>query len=272
MRKSLLILPLLLTLALLLACQGPAGEQGPAGDDGRDGRTPSQAELLNLVNEALTNRLSEVQGPQGPAGPQGPKGDSGDDGSPGAPGERGLQGAQGPQGAQGGAGPRGLPGIQGPAGAMGLQGIQGPKGEDGNLTIVAPTANLSGIDYDLTVSRNNWVSILSNPITLDKPGKVFAIVSATASFVCATGQQCNHDFTLALNTELEDPGDSRQVQLSRIMRSWDIPVSMAKTFSLPAGTHTIQLIGFNDGTIGPLLKNTTLTVFYVEDPPATGTL
>ena len=268
MRKLLFVLPLLLTVALLLACQGPAGEAGPAGEDGRDGRSPTQAELVSLVNEALTDRLAEVQGPPGSAGPLGPKGDPGDDGSPGAMGERGPQGPQGPQGAQGGAGPRGLPGTQGPAGAMGLQGIQGPTGEDGNLTIVAPTANLSGIDYDLTVSRNNWVSILSNPITLDKPGKVFAIVSTTASFVCATNLQCNHDFTLALNTELEDPGDSRQVQLSRILRSWDIPVSMAKTFSLPAGDHTIHLIGFNDGTIGPLLKNTTLTVFYVEDPPA----
>ena len=123
-----------------------------------------------MVNEALTDRLSEVQGPPGPAGSQGPKGDPGNDardGLAGAPGLKGDQGPQGPLGAQGGAGPRGLPGTQGITGPTGSQGIQGPPGENGNLTIVAPTANLSGIDYDLTVSRNNWVSILSNPITLE---------------------------------------------------------------------------------------------------------
>ena len=92
------------------------------------------------------------------------------------------------------------------------------------------------------------------------------LASATAAFSCPVGQECNHDFTLAINTQLEDPGDSRQVELSRILRQWHVPVSFAKAFSLPAGDHTIHLIGFNDGTIGPLLKNTTLTVFFVENP------
>ncbi len=267
MPRLLVLLPITLTLAIFLACIGPQGEQGEAGargPAGRDGDTPTNDELLVLVNQALTDRLSEVQGPPGPAGAQGPKGD---DGRAGAPGLKGETGPQGAQGAQGGTGPRGLPGPQGRQGMQGIQGPAGLPGEDGNLTILAPTANLSGIDYDLTVSRNNWVSILSNPISLERSGKVFAIVSTTASFSCAIGQECNHDFTLALNTELEDPGDSRQVQVSRIMRQWDVPVSFAKSFDLQAGNHTIQLIGFNDGTIGPLLKNTTLTVFFVEDPP-----
>ena len=275
MRKLFVFTPLLLTLVLMLACQGPVGEEGPAG---KDGRAPTDAELINMVNEALTNRLSEVQGPPGPAGAQGTKGDPGGDGrdgtsgAPGAPGLKGEQGLQGPLGAQGGAGPRGLPGTRGITGPTGSQGIQGPTGEDGNLTILAPTANLSGVDYDLTVSRNNWVSILSNPITLENPGRVFAMASTTAAFSCPIGQECNHDFTLALNTELEDPGDARQVQVSRILRQWHVPVTFVSVFALPAGDHTIQLIGFNDGTIGPLLKNTTLTVFFVEDPPATGIL
>ena len=275
MRKILLFISMLFATTLLLACQGPVGEEGPAG---KDGRAPTQAELTNMVNEALTNRLSEVQGPPGPAGAQGTKGDPGGDGrdgtsgAPGAPGLKGEQGLQGSLGAQGGTGPRGLPGTRGIAGPMGLQGIQGPPGENGNLTIVAPTANLSGIDYDLTVSRNSWVSILSNPITLENSGTVFAIVSTTASFSCPQGTDCDHDFTLALNTELEEPDDARRVQVSRIMRQWDVPVSFAKAFTLPAGSHAIQLIGFNDGTIGPLLKDTTLTVFFVEDPPATGIL
>ena len=275
MRKTLLFISMLFATTILLACQGPVGEEGPVG---KDGRAPTDAELINMVNEALTNRLSEVQGPPGPAGAQGTKGDPGSDGrdgtsgAPGAPGLKGEQGLQGPLGAQGGAGPRGLPGTRGITGPTGSQGIQGPPGENGNITIVAPTANLSGIDYDLTVSRNNWVSILSNPITLETSGTVFAIVSTTASFSCPIGQQCDHDFTLALNTELEEPDDARQVQVSRILRQWNVPVSFAKAFELPAGSHTIQLIGFNDGNIGPLLKDTTLTVFFVEDPPATGIL
>lgn len=272
MRKTLLIISMLFASTLLLACQGPVGDPGPAGEDGS---APTQAELTSMVNEALTNRLSEVQGPPGPAGAQGPKGDpgtNGRDGLGGAPGLKGDQGPQGPLGAQGGAGPRGLPGAQGITGPTGSQGIQGPPGENGNITIVAPTANLSGIDYDLTVSRNSWVSILSNPITLENSGTVFAIVSTTASFSCPQGTDCDHDFTLALNTELEEPDDARRVQVSRIMRQWDVPVSFAKAFTLPAGSHAIQLIGFNDGTIGPLLKDTTLTVFFVEDPPASGSL
>lgn len=257
MRRMLLLATLLFAAGLVLACQGPEGEPGPSGEDGR---TPTQEELTNLVNKALTDRLSEVQGARGPTGPQGPKGD---DGIP------GPAGPQGPQGAQGGAGPRGLPGTQGLEGLIGPQGIQGPQGEDGNLTVIAPSSSLTGIDYDLTTSRNNWVSILSSDVSLQRSARVFVLASTTAAFSCPVGQECNHDFTLALNTDLEDPGDSRQVQLSRILRQWHVPVSFAKAFSLSAGDHTIHLIGFNDGTIGPLLKNTTMTVFYIEDRPAT---
>ena len=70
MRKILLFISMLFATTLLLACQGPVGEEGPAG---KDGRAPTDAELINMVNEALTNRLSEVQGPPGPAGAQGPR-------------------------------------------------------------------------------------------------------------------------------------------------------------------------------------------------------
>ena len=257
MRRMLLLVTLLFAAGLVLACQGPEGEEGPAGEDGR---TPTQEELTNLVNKALTDRLSEVQGARGPTGPQGPRGD---DGIP------GPAGPQGPQGAQGGAGPRGIPGTQGLEGLIGPQGKQGPQGEDGNLTVIAPSSSLTGIDYDLTTNRNNWVSILSSDVSLQRSARVYVLASTTAAFSCPVGQECNHDFTLALNTDLEDPGDSRQIQLSRILRQWHVPISFAKAFSLAAGDHTIHLIGFNDGTIGPLLKNTTMTVFYVEDRPAT---
>ena len=84
----------------------------------------------------------------------------------------------------------------------------------------APGPTAGGVDYDLVVSRNNWVTILTNSITLDTPGRVFAMASATAAFSCPIGQVCNHDFTLALNTKLEDPGDARRVQPRLRTRSW----------------------------------------------------
>ena len=127
-------------------------------------------------------------------------GRDGTSGAPGAPGLKGEQGLQGPLGAQAALARAAFPA---PGALLDRRDRKASRaaGENGNITIVAPTANLSGIDYDLTVSRNSWVSILSNPITLENSGTVFAIVSTTASFSCPQGTDCDHDFTLALNTE-----------------------------------------------------------------------
>ncbi|MCY4624650.1 MAG: hypothetical protein OXC99_06605 [Chloroflexi bacterium] len=265
MRRLFVVVLLLLTVALLLACQGPEGESGPAGEDGQDGRTPTQAELANLVNQALTNRLSETQGPQGAVGPQGPKGDDGSDGDTGAAGPQGPTGSQGPKGDTGPIGPPGQSGAQGPRGERGAQGPPGVKGEDGNLTILAPPANLGGTNYDLAVSRGAWVGVISQPVTLANPAKVLVLANATVSVTCPLGLECGHNFRLALNTELRQPPDSREFELNNLQLPHSIPVSIGSVFSLPAGAHTIYLLGFNRADIGPLLRNTTLTVLVVED-------
>lgn len=251
MRRIALFASLLISASLLLACQGPEGEAGPAG---RDGRTPTQTELTNLVNEALTNRLSEVQGSPGAAGAQGSKGD------PGAP---GMKGDPGPQGI---AGPPGLPGPQGIAGPRGPAGPQGLPGPAANLTLFDPAASAVSIDYDLTTGRSSWLSITSRALDLRRSASVLVTANTTASFSCPIATECNYNFWLALNTDLVEPSDSREVRLSRVQRQYSLPVSLSSVFKLPAGNHTIHLIGFNDGNIGPLLENTTLKVVIVEDP------
>ena len=71
---------------------------------GELGSTPSDEDLLVLIDQAITDRLADLTGPQG---------------------EQGIQGAQGPQGEQG------IQGAQGPQGGQGIQGEQGPQGDPG---------------------------------------------------------------------------------------------------------------------------------------------
>ena len=268
MRKLLLLLPVTLTLALLLACQGPEGEQGPAGARGPAGATPSEAQLLALVNQALTDRIEETRGPAGLAGARGPQGDDGADGAVGPQGPQGEQGAKGDTGEQGSIGPPGQSGSQGPRGERGAQGPPGVNGEDGNFTILAPPANLTGTNYDLAVSRGSWVGVINQPVTLDNPAKVLVLANATIDILCpALDLECNHRFKLALNTELAEPDGSRSREflLNGIQSSRRIPASIGTVFTLPAGAHTIYLLGHNDRQTGPQLRNATLTVLIVED-------
>ena len=262
MRTMPLVLILLLTAAALLSCAGPEGERGPRGRDGEDGRTPTQEELAVLVNEALTSRLSEVQGPPGPAGPQGVKGD---DGAAGPQGSQGEQGAKGETGEEGSIGPPGLSGAQGPRGERGAQGPPGVSGANGNLTILAPPANLSGANYDLSQSRGKWVGIINNPITLRNPSKVMVLANTTVTVNCPLGEDCAHDFRLGLNTDLAEPQGSRRFQFNNLRLPQRIPSSIGGVFTLSAGAHVIYLVGYNEGDRGPHLLNTTLTVLIVED-------
>ena len=262
MRTMPLALILLLTAAALLSCAGPEGERGPRGRDGEDGRTPTQEELAVLVNEALTSRLSEVQGPPGPAGAQGAKGD---DGATGPQGSQGEQGAKGETGEQGPIGVPGLSGAQGPRGERGAQGPPGVSGANGNLTILAPPGNLGGASYDLSVSRGNWIGFINNPVTLRNPSKVLVLANTTVSMRCPLGEECGHDFRLGLNTKVGEPQDARRFQFSNLRQPQNIPSSIGVVFSLPAGAHTIYLVGYNEGDRGPHLVNTTLTVLIVED-------
>ena len=256
---------LIVAVAVLFACQGPEGEAGAPGRDGQDGQTPTQAELTALVDEALTDRLAEVRGPAGPAGPQGLKGDDGATGAIGPQGPQGEQGAKGETGEEGSIGPPGQSGAQGPTGERGAQGPPGLRGQDGNLTILAPPGNLGGTNYDLAVSRGNWIGIISHPVTLRNPAKVLVLANATISMRCPLGEECSHNFRLGLNTELTNPPGSRRFQFSNLEQPQSIPASIGGVFTLSAGAHTIYLVGFNQGDRGPQLVNTTLTVLIVED-------
>ena len=82
---------------------------------GELGSTPSDEDLLALIDQAITNRLADLTGPQGEPGLGGVQGIQG---------ERGLEGVQGIQGE----GPRG---EHGPQGVQGIQGKQGPQGDPG---------------------------------------------------------------------------------------------------------------------------------------------
>ncbi|HYS49837.1 MAG TPA: hypothetical protein VEM36_13790 [Xanthobacteraceae bacterium] len=103
MRRYLLPLLVVGSLALVSCGKGPEGPQGPQGQAGPAG----------------------PQGAQGAVGPAGAKGDTGPQGP------RGEAGLAGPAGPRGETGAQGIPGPQGPAGGPGLQGAKGDKGDPG---------------------------------------------------------------------------------------------------------------------------------------------
>ena len=104
-------------LSLLIACsggpqgiegpEGPQGISGPQGEQGIQGPPPSEERLNALINQAITTRLSELQGEQGERGPEGSRGAKGIQGAKGERGSEGEQGEQGIQGEQGDIGEKG---------------------------------------------------------------------------------------------------------------------------------------------------------------------
>ncbi|MDA0989100.1 MAG: hypothetical protein O2783_08320 [Chloroflexi bacterium] len=251
-----------MSLSLLAACGALEGGEGPQGEPGR---TPTEAELTNLVNQSITDRLDEVQGPQGPQGLQGPRGATGPRGVTGATGTQGPEGSQGPIGITGGQGPKGDTGLQGFQGIQGIQGIQGPPGLPDTIATLDSPVTLAGVDFDLSASQNNWVSILSKTITITKPSKVLLIASATASMSCAINSECDYFFWIAVNTSLVDPGDARAVQISKMKRQMSLPVALNRVIALGPGKYTIHVMGFNETPIGPLIRSVELTTMVIED-------
>lgn len=154
----------------LTGLKGDQGQPGVKGDDGipgRDGKSISEAQLLNgnlflYREDGIQLPVGNVVGPQGLIGEQGPrgaqgprgfsgqkgeKGDKGDIGKTGIPGlrgekgdrgergvrgERGLTGLQGIQGVKGDKGDKGEPGAKGDAGRDGVRGATGPQGAKGD--------------------------------------------------------------------------------------------------------------------------------------------
>ena len=256
------VLLTLLSLFLLSACGALEGGQGPQGEPGE---TPTESDLKNLVNQAITDRLAEVQGPAGPTGATGPAGTTGLRGITGATGSQGLEGAQGPIGLTGRTGDQGEFGLQGIQGVPGLTGAQGMPGLPGTIADLDSPLTLFGYDYDLSVSQGGWVGIISKPITITKPSKVLVVASATASMSCAINAKCDYQFWLTVATNPVDTGDASEVQVTRMERQMTLPVAINRVISLEPGQYTLQLMGLNETAIGPLIRNVMLTTMVIED-------
>ena len=249
----------LMSLFLLTACGALEGGQGLQGEPGD---TPTESELKNLVNQALTDRLEDVQGPKGPTGAAGPSGATGPRGTTG---DQGSAGAQGPIGLTGRTGEQGEFGLQGIQGVPGLTGTQGVLGLPGTIADLDSSLTLMGVDFDLSVSRGGWVSIISKPITITKPSKVLIIANATARMSCAINSTCDYLFWLTVATNLVDTGGAREVQVTKLQRQMTLPVAINQVISLEPGQYTLQLMGLNETLIGPLIRNAMLTTMVIED-------
>jgi hypothetical protein len=156
--------------------RGEAGAVGPEGPQGPPGRTPTDAEIRQLILDVCNGNCvgapgtpgvpgppgESITGPPGPAGENGADGTDGSDGAPGSPGEPGVQGPAGPQGEPGPTGPAGAdgaPGADAPAptqdqinaaiaaycdahnqcqGPQGPPGPQGPAGDGGGVVVIPP--------------------------------------------------------------------------------------------------------------------------------------
>jgi hypothetical protein len=162
----------------------------------------------------------------------------------------GLQGDTGPQGVQG------LPG---------LPGAQGLPGLPGTIADLDSPVTLSGVNFDLSVSQNSWVPVISKSITITRPSKVLIIASATASMSCAINSECDYFFWLTVATNLTDTGEAREVQISKLKRQMTLPIALNRVIFLAPGEYIVQLLGFNETTIGPLIRNVILTTMIIKD-------
>jgi len=261
---QLLRLVLLIAISSLLfaACGALEGGQGPQGEPGD---TPTESELRNLVNQALTDRLKDVQGPAGPTGPTGSVGTTGPGGTTGTTGIQGPTGSQGPIGLTGGQGNQGETGLQGVQGLPGLLGAQGIPGLPGTIASLDSPLTLFGLAFDLSVSQGGWVGIISKPITITKPSKILVVASATASMSCAINTTCDYLFWLTVATNVVDTGDAREVQVTKMQRQMTLPIAINRVIFLAPGEYTLQLMGLNETPIGPLIRNVMLTTMIIED-------
>ncbi|XP_041483858.1 uncharacterized protein LOC121430607 [Lytechinus variegatus] len=112
--------------------KGGKGDRGLAGANGQNGipgLTPTQDEILRLIERYFQNNIESFE--QRFRGPPGPPGES-IQGEPGPPGILGVMGPSGPMGLRGNPGSMGRPGNIGGVGAPGERGPRGPRGEKGD--------------------------------------------------------------------------------------------------------------------------------------------
>lgn len=106
--------------------------EGPIGATGPKGENGIRGEKGDRGEDGIQGPSGD-KGDSGDAGPSGEKGDKGDPGAPGEKGEQGLPGSVGPMGERGATGSSGPPGSDGKLGLKGDTGLQGPRGLDGNV-------------------------------------------------------------------------------------------------------------------------------------------
>ena len=138
-------------------------------------------------------------------------------------------------------------------------------GLPGTIADLDSPTTLSGLNFDLSVSQANWVEILSKSVTITKPSKVLIIANATASMSCMIDSQCDYYFWLNVTTDPEDTGDAREVRVSQMKQQMTLPIALNRVVSLQPGEYSVELSGFNDTPIGPLIQNVSLTILVIED-------
>ena len=110
------VLGILCAVCLSFSCQGEQGLKGPQGIEGPKGEsgvTPTDEQLITLINKIISEKQEEFTGPEGALGPRGIPGLIGEQGLPGEQGTQGIPGLPGEQGPQGTKGEKGDPGIAG---------------------------------------------------------------------------------------------------------------------------------------------------------------
>ena len=162
----------------------------------------------------------------GAAGPQGPAG---------AIGATGPAGPQGPQGDPGVAGP------QGPAGAAGATGPAGPTGPTGIIQKyhLYNTASRAGVTSNAPAIQPG----LTQTITLSAPATIIVWASIGAiNATTTTNQYSIVDFILFVDGNyLPQGGYNRFTILNTGSIAPFVTSSINTSFTLPAGTHTIEI-------------------------------
>lgn len=240
--------------------EGPAGPPGADGADGADGAT-GPAGPMGPAGPAGADGADGADGATGPAGPMGPAGPAGADGADGAD---GVDGATGPAGPIGPAGPAGADGADG---ADGVDGVTGQSASDayGSAQIVAtflmPYTTIPGLTQTITVPSDCYVVVSTDGgVQCAATGTNFAAVNVAIHVDGVASTAGGVRFIVASNTSA----------VGNNVVNW----SMTKTYSLSAGTHTIDVrvqdtgdgtadANVSSGTAGSPLQGT-LTVMIIK--------
>ena len=253
-RKAMKLILALSVLGLIpiLGC----GVQGPEGPQGVQGPPPSDARLIDIVDEIITQRIDEITGPSGAPGPAGLTGEQGPPGPPGATGPSGRTGPAGPIGATG---PQGVPGLRGP---QGPDGARGDEGAQGQLSYVQQMDH-RGIIFEPSMDTGRhvvWESAIEMPITIQDASSV--VVIANGELRRESSYNTSYDF--GISTGVGHPGVYETLVLPIGVASNSESLLLIHTLHLPPGNHDIHLV--TKSAAGYLVVlNASLTAIIVND-------